>query len=66
MLMGIFLNWESRLAQEMKIFDQRLGFIEVDQDTDLAALGGFENGMEQPNDIELRKLPFLGLKKNFG
>ena len=66
MLVCIFLNWKSWLGEEMEIFDQCLGLIEVDQDADLATLGRLKNGVEQPYDIELRKLAFLGVKKNFG
>jgi hypothetical protein len=49
----------------VEILDMSLWFVEVDQDTNFAALGGFENGMQETNDIKLWKLAFLWMKKNF-
>ena len=50
----------------MEISDVSLRLVEVDQDANLAALGGFENRVQEPNNVELGKLAFLRVKKNLG
>jgi hypothetical protein len=60
--MGVFLYRKSGFRQEIKISDMGLWLVEVDQDTNFAALGWLENGVQKTNDIEFGKLAFLRMK----
>jgi hypothetical protein len=64
-LVGVLLDRETGLIEELEIFDQIRRFVEIDEDADATALGRRENRVEQPDEIEFGKLAIFRMEQNF-
>jgi hypothetical protein len=62
--MGLLLDGEAALLEEIEILDQPGGLVEVREDTDATPLGRLEDGAEQTHQVEGWKLPVFGVEKD--